>query len=57
MKAISVCVYVVSYETAFGNCIEDFRTYDKSEAEAAVNAYADDGIKAFIDSFKETVYR
>lgn len=57
MKYQSIKVYIVSYETAFGNIVEDFRTTNKAEADAAVDSYAEDGKKAFIDTIRETVYR
>lgn len=57
MKWNTVKVYIVSYETPFGNCVEQFRTYDKAEAEREVEAFAEDGTKAFIDVTFDNVYR
>lgn len=57
MRTESRKVYIVSYETAFGTCVEYFRTNDKEEAREAVDRLAEDGTRAFIDTTIETVYR
>lgn len=57
MKARIMKVYVISYETQFGTCIEYTRTYSKFEADAAVTSLMEDGTRAYLDIDYEIIYR